>query len=233
MAAEASSTPKTEGSSGVPIATSNTSPASVEATAVPEHGVPVREYRITHASKHRDYLLHMSTPASFKPVITHYVGNSNAIGKPAVKLRLGDTKGGRLLGVAIFVPLSNNIDIGFGEDPENLSTTTWERLENLSSSANTYRLKVGLGDSSQNVLWKRTHSPEGSSEASIFSKMSMQHLKLVDEATGKLLATYTNHIGLSWKNKGTIRIWDDTGDEAWIQTVLLTALAIIERNGRM
>lgn len=233
MAAEASSTPKTEGSSGAPIATSNTSPASVKATVVPEHGVPLREYRITHASKHRDYLLDMSTPTSSKPVITHYVGNSNAIGKPAVKLRLGDTKEGRLLGVAIFVPLSNNIDIGFGEDPENLSTTTWERLENLSTSANTYRLKVGLGDSSRTVLWKRTHSPDGSSEASIFSKMSMQHLKLVDEATGKLLATYTNHIGLSRKNKGTIRIWDDTGDEAWIQTVLLTALAIIERNGGM
>ncbi|KFY91264.1 hypothetical protein V500_04764 [Pseudogymnoascus sp. VKM F-4518 (FW-2643)] len=233
MAAEASSTLKTEGSSGAPIATSNTSPTPVEATAVPEHGVPLREYRITHASKHRDYILHMSTPTSSNPVITHYVGNSNAIGKPAVKLRLGDTKEGRLLGVAIFVPLSNNIDIGFGEDPENLSTTTWERLENLSTSANTYRMKVGLGDSSRTVLWKRTHSPEGSSEASIFSKMSMQHLKLVDEATGGLLATYTNHIGLSRKNKGTIRIWDDTGDEAWIQTVLLTALAIIERNGRM
>ncbi|OBT48176.1 hypothetical protein VE00_01025 [Pseudogymnoascus sp. WSF 3629] len=182
-----------EGSSGSPIATSNTFPAPVESTAVPEPGEPLRGYRIKHASKHRDYVLHMSTPTS-KSEITHYVGNSNAIGKPAVKLRLGETKEGRLLGVAIF---------------------------------------VGLGDSSRTVLWKRTHSPDGSSEASIFSKMSMLHLKLVDEATCKLLATYTNHIGLSWKNKGTIRIWEDTSDEAWIQTVLLTALAIIERNGRM
>lgn len=232
MIAEAASTLKMDGSSRSPIATSNTSPTSVESFAVPEPDGPLREYRITHASKHRDYLLHMSTPTS-KSEITHYVGNSNAIGKPAVKLRLGETKEGRLLGVAIFVPLSNNIDIGFGDDPENLSTTSWERLENLSISTNTYRLKVGLGDSSRTVLWKRTHSPDGSSEASIFSKMSMLHLKLVDEATGKLLLTYTNHIGLSWKNKGTIRIWEDTSDEAWIQTVLLTALAIIERNGRM
>lgn len=232
MAAETPETLKSESSLGAPIATLNTSPVPVESAALPEHGEPLREYRITHASKRRDYLLHMSTPAS-KPVITHYVGNSNAIGKPAVKLRLGDSKEGRLLGVAIFVPLSNNIDIGFGDDPENLSTTTWERLENLSTSANTYRLKIGLGDSFRTVLWKRTHSLDGSSEASIFSKMSMQHLKLVDEATGKLLATYINHIGLSRKNKGTIKIWDDTGDEAWIQTVLLTALAIIERNGRM
>jgi hypothetical protein len=232
MAAEASSTLKMESSSGAPSATPNTSSAPVESTAVPERGEPLREYNITHASKHRDFLLHMSTPTS-KPVITHYVGNSNAIGKPAVKLREGDSKEGRLLGVAIFVPLSNNIDFGFGEDPENLSTTSWERLENLSTSSNTYRLKVGLGDSPRTVLWKRTHSPDGTSEASIFSKMSMQHLKLVDEATGKLLATYTNHIGLSRKNKGTIRIWDDIGDEAWVQTVLLTALAIIERNGRM
>ncbi|OBT62098.1 hypothetical protein VE03_09026 [Pseudogymnoascus sp. 23342-1-I1] len=224
-----------ESPSGAPIATLSTSPAPVESTstAVSEPGKPLREYKITHASKHRDYLLHMSTPTSSTPVITHYVGNSNAIGKPAVKLRQGDTKEGNLLGLAIFVPLSNNIDIGFGEDPENLSTTTWERLENLSTSANNYRLKIGLGDSSRIVLWKRTHSPDGSSEASIFSKMSMQHLKLVDEATGKLLATYTNHVGLSRKNKGTIKIWDDTGDEAWVQTVLLTALAIIERNGRM
>ncbi|OBT82092.1 hypothetical protein VE02_09640 [Pseudogymnoascus sp. 03VT05] len=232
MAAKASSTPKMEGSSEAPIAISNTSPALVESTVVPEPGEPLREYRITYASKHRDYLLHMSTPTS-KSEITHYVGNSNAIGKPAVKIRLGETKEGRLVGVAIFVPLSNNIDIGFGDDPENLSTTTWERLENISISANTYRLKVGLGESSRTVLWKRTHSPDGSSEASIFSKMSMLHLKLVDEATGKLLATYTNHIGLSWKNKGTIKIWENTGDEAWIQTVLLTALALIERNVRM
>jgi hypothetical protein len=232
MTTEASSTLKMEGSSGSPIATSNNSPAPVESTAVTEPGEPAREYRVTHASKHRDYLLHMSTPTS-KSEITHHVENSNAIGKPAVKLRLGESKEGRLLGVAIFVPLSNNIDLGFGDDPENLSTTSWERLENLAISTNTYRLKVGLGDSSRTVLWKRTHSPDGSSEASIFSKMSMLHLKLVDEATGKLLATYTNHIGLSWKNKGTIRIWEDTSDEAWIQTVLLTALAIIERNGRM
>lgn len=232
MATEASQTLISDGSSGAPGATPSTSPTSIESTAVPEDVEPPLEYRITHASKHRDYLLHMSTPTS-KPVITHYVGNSNAIGKPAVKLREGDTKEGRLLGVAIFVPLSNNIDIGFGDDPEDLSGTTWERLENLSTSTNTYRLKIGLGESSRTVLWKRTHSPYGSSEASIFSKMSMQHLKLVDEVTGRLLATYTNHIGLSRKNKGIIRIWDGTDDEAWVQTVLLTALAIIERNGRM
>ncbi|KFY13802.1 hypothetical protein V492_03033 [Pseudogymnoascus sp. VKM F-4246] len=221
------------GSSSVaPISSPNMSPALVKSSSVPEHGEPSRQYRVMHASRHRDYLLHMSTPTS-KSVITHYVSNNNAIGKPAVKLREGDSKERRLVGVAIFVPLSNNIDIGLGDDPENLSGTAWERLENLSATANTYRLKVGLGDSSRAVLWKRTHSPDGSAEASIFSKMSMQHLKLVDEATGKLLATYTNHTGMSWKNKGTIRIWDDTGDEAWIQTVLLTALAIIERNARM
>lgn len=231
MATKASQTLISD-AAGVPRATPNTSSAPIESTGVPEHGEPPLEYRITHASKRRDYLLHMSTPTS-KPVITHYVGNSNAIGTPAVKLREGDTKEGSLLGVAIFVPLSNNIDVGFGDDPENLSGTTWERLENLSTSTNTYRLKIGLGESSRTVLWKRTHSPDGSSEVSIFSKMSMQHLKLVEEATGKLLATYTNHIGLSRKNKGTIKIWDGADDEAWVQTVLLTALAIIERNGRM
>jgi hypothetical protein len=221
------------GSPGAATMASNTSPATAEAVAGPEQGEPHREYRITHASKHRDLLLHMSTATS-DPVITHYVENSNAIGKPAVKLHLGTNKNGRLLGVAIFVPLSNNIDIGFGDDPDDLTATTWERLENLSTSSNTYRLKVGLGANSRCILWKRTHSPDGSSESSsIFSKMSVQHLKLVDEAAGKLLATYTNHTGLSRKNKGTIKIWDDVSDEMWLQTVLLTALAITERNGRM
>jgi hypothetical protein len=224
---------ETQRSTEAPITTSNTASAAAEPGGRLEQGEPLREYRITHASKHRDLLFHMSTATS-DPVITHYVENSNAIGKAAVKLHLGSNQNGRLLGVAIFVPLSNNIDIGFGEDPDDLGSTTWERLENLSTSSNTYRMKVGVGPDSRCVLWKRTHSPDKSSEASsIFSKMSMQHLKLVDEASGNLLATYTNHTGMSWKNKGTIKIWDDISDEMWLRTVVLSALAIIERNGRM
>lgn len=238
MATEAPVSLQTQGPFNLQIASSNSPHVTREPIDVSKYGEPLREYIITHASKHSDLLIQTST-APTDSTTALYVENSTGVGKPAMTLHQGSTNKGRILGVAIFPQFSNNLEIGLGDPTpgqEDLNTTTWTRLEKISAAANIYRFEVPVGYSSQRLLWKRTHSPNprpGPSDASVFSKISMQHLKLVDESTDEVLATYTNHVGLSWNKKGTIRIWTDAGEGAWLKMLLLTALAIMERNRRM
>jgi hypothetical protein len=155
-------------------------------------------------------------------------------GAPDLKLFAGPSEDddGKVLGIVRFLVKSGGVRIGFG-DGVNERGMRWVDVKR-------HGVFVGrryefvwspLNGTDVTFAWRRTHEKKlGASATSLSDK------KLVDEATGEVVAVYLSNRSMSGKKVGRLMVYKEYGGE-WKMMVLLSFLGLLEndrrgRNGR-
>lgn len=150
---------------------------------------------------------------------------------PDVVMFAGSDDTGEVVGVCGYAALSTSIKVGRG-DPSHPNSMEWEELTKTSRDHSAYKFSVwspGRAER-QSYSWKRTHDPNIKDNKS--SKLDRRSWKLEDDRTGEVVAAFVARGVLnSWNKMGKFRIVA-TGEEAWEEWVLLTAIGMYEKARR-
>ena len=156
-------------------------------------------------------------------------------GRPEITMHAGGYRDGPIVGVSNFVKFSSGSKLGLG-DPANPLNMSWEDLTKESSMDHSlYRLDFTFRSHDANepqrrsFRWKRTHSVGVKSSKP--SKFGLMNFKLVDEATGELLAVFANNGLKSFKKQGKFQIHKDYGQD-FDAMIILSGMTLLERTCR-
>jgi hypothetical protein len=134
---------------------------------------------------------------------------------PDVTLHRGESKDHPIAAIARF-RFSRHLRIGLG-DPADEPATVWEEMKNMKRFGHSlYRAEVSgdepiggevgiIGDCNRKrraILFQRTRSKEDG----VTSKLSCMNYRLVDEATGEVLAVCLGTGFKTWKHRATLHI---------------------------
>ncbi|KAH9210471.1 hypothetical protein DL95DRAFT_393382 [Leptodontidium sp. 2 PMI_412] len=140
----------------------------------------------------------------------------------------GSETSGPIIGICLlpFISLSNPIQLCIG-NPDSKSAV-WETVpcrEVLIS--NRFELTLDLGGQlgRRTFDWKRTHDVEGM--GLLKSELDYLHLKMVERATGRVLARFKHHFWYGMK-RGVLEIEDYEGGPSWEVVVVLSGMAVLE-----
>ncbi|PGH19846.1 hypothetical protein AJ80_03763 [Polytolypa hystricis UAMH7299] len=193
--------------------------------------------------------------------LLYYVKNSYFTpGAPDLVLHAGPDEKAPIISVCKFVLWSTDTKIGLVADPTATNPTVdessmvWEDLSRESRDHSKYRCEINISKSPSDdgvfstnddqgpspsssssferraFLWKRTHSiGVGTSHP---WKISACNFKMVDEQTGEIVAVFANNGFKSLKKKGKLEIMKLGYGMQFEVMVLMSALALIERERR-
>lgn len=195
------------------------------------HGAPSNASHILgvyHTKSH--YCLRVKT-ADKRPL--YYVNNSSfRIGTPDVTMHVGEENTGPIKAACKFINFSSGSKMCLGnpDDPNAI----WEDLKKESTVDHSkYRWEMaigGHGGERKAFLWKRTHTV--GVEDSKPSKLSSRNFKLVDEATGEMLAVFANNGPKSYSKLGKFEVFPNNYGDDWETMMLLSGLSLIEKERR-
>jgi hypothetical protein len=185
-----------------------------------------KELSVYHTLSHRNFTI---SPAHDKTPILFVANSIFTPGQADVTVHRGADRTGAVVGLAHFERFSSRTAVGLG-DPATPAAVAWEALTKQSRDHSAHRWEMALGGARRGFVWKRTHAVGGDAGA---SRLSMRHMKLVDGDGdgGAVLARYLNNGTKSYRKKGKFRLVGGWGEE-WELMVLLTGLALIERERR-
>lgn len=151
--------------------------------------------------------------------------------KPDLSVHAGSSAEAPVLAVCKFLNFSRHFKVGLG-NPDTPNSVNWEDLVSLSHLHARYRFQMSLhseyGVERRAFIWKSTHSVGvGDTKPSMFS---WRNYKLVDEATDRLVAVFTNSLW-GYTKSGKLEIYANYGQEFELM-VIVTALALFERQRR-
>ena len=136
----------------------------------------------------------------------YYADVSRWTRAPDIVLHSGETKGHPIVAVARF-RCSRHLRLGLG-DPADELAMVWEEMKNMEKLGHSlYRLEVtnnepGGLEERRTIAFKRTRAKEDG----VINKLSCMNYKLVDEATGEVLAVHLATGLRSWKKRATLHI---------------------------
>ena len=171
-----------------------------------------QDYKITTPAGQQLYYVDCSTFTNNKPDLTVHAGSNNKAPVAAM---------------CKFMHFSRDFCFGLG-DPELPAQVEWEDVVCQGLRRSHYRWQMNLPSGRRTFIWKRTHAV--SVEDARLTSISYRNYKLVDEATGRILAAFTNDY-LSIKKVGHFQVSADYGKEFDL-IALLTVLGLYEKGSR-
>ncbi|KAF3940851.1 hypothetical protein ABW19_dt0206702 [Dactylella cylindrospora] len=181
-------------------------------------------------AKHSYHMDHLIKDATDTP--RYYVDNKFLVaalrgGKPDIIIYEGIDVSGPIVFASRSNFFGNKHEYCYG-DPKTSDVFGEYRLKNLVSLTCTW----SPPDSSKKYTWQRIYGKE--SEALGGRKTSLLTMKLTDDETGEILATYLNDGFKTWRKAGTYQIKanPDVGDE-WEKYVLCTGCVLTEKERRV
>ena len=158
----------------------------------------------------------------------YYIDFSRFTHQPDVEVHAGNGPESPIVAVARF-RWSRHMQLGL-VDTSDPNSMIWEEMRNTSVfSHSQYRFEVtDNGGRRRDFLWKRTHNKRDGVEG-IRSKISVENFKLVDEATGTVLALYLDDSVKSWRKKGRLRILRGTWADKNQTIVVLGICGLLEK----
>ncbi len=195
---------------------------------------PIRTWKVHHHGIAGGCQIRVSNAHPVAYTLYYPNGTSRNYGY-SLELHEGATEEGAMVGTArlSWVPPAIKLAIG---DPEG-ADTEWADMHKTGLLAqNRYWMRVGLPNGEiRGFEWKSTHdvrAPLGISQISDLAfRMTPDHLKLVDKATGVVVARYIHNYLEDLANikiRGTFEIKKDFGGVQWDLIVMLSALALQE-----
>ena len=181
----------------------------------------------------------LATPDSTVPLYTFHIPFLT-LNKPSLTLYGGNSTAGPALGSCRISPFSAriNIELALG-DPKNSSggggsAVASEALQyELRPKWNgEYKMSVELPRGSgqqRELMWKATRDVDET-----FKRLMGRHMKLVDTATGDVIARFIDAT-VNWSTRGVVEFWQDFGEDGgkeWEKVVLLSVLALLEAKKR-
>lgn len=162
----------------------------------------------------------------------YYIDFSRFTHQPDVEVHAGNGPESPIVAVARF-RWSRHMQLGL-VDTSDPNSMTWEEMRNAGVfSRSQYRFEVAdNGGRRRGFLWKRTHN-ERDGVKGIRSKMSGENFKLVDEATGTVLAFYLDDSFKSWRKKGRLQILRGTWADENQTIVVLGICGLLEKVKRI
>ncbi|KPI34462.1 uncharacterized protein AB675_4055 [Cyphellophora attinorum] len=103
------------------------------------------------------------------------------------------------------------------------STSTWKQNE--------HHWRLPSDPKAREYAWKRTHHEGLDNTHDGGNKLSGCSFKLVDVASGEVLATFASNRFKSWKKLGKFTFRADLGEE-WTMMCLVTCFALVEKSRR-
>ena len=150
-------------------------------------------------------------------------------GVPDVTLFAGSDKNGAVVGVCNYAAFSRSVIVGRG-DPAKPNDVEWETVSKTSRDHSSYQFSVGSRSGERkSYVWKRTHDPDIKGTQS--SKLNRRSWKLVEDATGEVVAVLAAEGKSSWKKEGSFRFLVSEGRE-WEEWMLLTCFGVFEKSRR-
>lgn len=202
---------------------------SIESTPPADHNGRSRVLQITRSfmRRHYDVTLQNGEP------LFHCDVSLFTPRKPDLTLHRGDSTQGPVVAVSNFMRLSGNYKLGLG-DPEDISNIRWEDMTKELLHKSKYRLETTLAcdpgrlHSERRVfLWKRTRSVGVEGETPF--RLTSRNYKLVDEASGQVLAVFSG--GGRPGGGGRIEIRVEYGQD-FDHMVLISCLSLYEKTRR-
>lgn len=136
----------------------------------------------------------------------YYADVSRWTGAPDIVLHNGETKDHPVAAISRF-RYSRHLRLGVGNLADELAML-WEEMKNINKLGHSrYRLEVtnnehGVPGERRAIVFQRTHSKENG----VTNRLSCMNYKIVDEATGELLAMYLATGWKEWKKRATLHI---------------------------
>jgi len=184
---------------------------------------PIRTLHFFFAHAHKRFLIKDSDGQA-----VYYIDFSRLTHQPDVEVHAGNGPESPIVAMARF-RWSRHLQLGLvgTSDPNSM---IWEKMRNTSVfSHSQYRFEVAdNGGRRRGFLWKRIHNERYSVEG-ILSKMSVENFKLVDEATGTVLAFYLDDSVRSWRKKGRLQILAGTWADKNQTIVALGICGLLEK----
>ncbi|GAD96547.1 hypothetical protein PVAR5_5205 [Paecilomyces variotii No. 5] len=146
--------------------------------------------------------------------------------KPDIILHAGGSKDGAVVAACKFLKLSGAYKVCLG-DPNDPVNNQWEDMTKETIRGSQYRFELSLGEGRRAFLWKRTRNV--AVDGLSISALGSRNYKLVDEATGELLAVFTSQ--RTYRNCGTLQISADLGQK-FDMMVMVSCISLYEKARR-
>lgn len=162
--------------------------------------------------------------------VIYYCDFSEFSSAPDVALHQGVDKHAPLVAVARF-RWSIHLKLGVGNPVTSEHDMIWEDMKNVSRGIghSKYSFEMSIGNERRRFMWQRTRDPADGVEG--IGKMINWNYRLVDEATGEVLAVYLENFLKSWKKKGKLQLKADLGKD-WELMCLVGSLGLCEKASR-
>ena len=139
-------------------------------------------------------------------------------------LHAGASKAGPVVGACRISMVSRDIKLAFG-DPADDANVVWEELRHESFFKINHKslsVQMPLTGERQEFEWRGTHEVKG-----FWKKVDGYHLKLVDKATGDLVARFIHDLE-SRSTCGVFEMKRDLGGDEWDRIVILSGLGMLQ-----
>jgi hypothetical protein len=150
---------------------------------------------------------------------------------PDVVLRQGVDKQSPIIAVARF-RYSQDLKLGLGNSDASENDMIWEDLKNATTGRlghSKYRFEMTIDHQRRSFLWQRTRDSADGVHG--IDKATDSNFRLVDEATGEVLAVYLDNVYKSWRKTGKLQFKGDLGKD-WEIMVLIGCLGLCEKKRR-